>query len=122
MVDTSELCFVPILRAGLGMVDGMLELVPNAKVGHLGLYRNEETHQPVEYFCKLPKTIARCDVFLIDPMLATGGSAIDAVKTLKKYGVNNISFPMQRKFVGFTCYETKYPDSKLGVFWDLKGV
>lgn len=92
MVDTSELCFVPILRAGLGMVDGMLELVPNAKVGHLGLYRNEETHQPVEYFCKLPKSITKCDVFLIDPMLATGGSAIDAVKTLKKYGVNNISF------------------------------
>lgn len=92
MVDTSELCFVPILRAGLGMVDGMLELVPNAKVGHLGLYRNEETHQPVEYFCKLPKSIVKCDVFLIDPMLATGGSAIDAVKTLKKYGVNNISF------------------------------
>ena len=92
MVDTSELCFVPILRAGLGMVDGMLKLVPNAKVGHLGLYRNEETHQPVEYFCKLPKSITKCDVFLIDPMLATGGSAIDAVKTLKKYGVNNISF------------------------------
>jgi len=63
MVDTSELCFVPILRAGLGMVDGMLELVPNAKVGHLGLYRNEETHQPVEYFCKLPKSITKCDVF-----------------------------------------------------------
>ncbi len=92
LVDTSGLCFVPILRAGLGMVDGMLELVPNAKVGHLGLYRNEETHQPVEYFCKLPKSITKCNVFLIDPMLATGGSAIDAVKTLKKYGVNNISF------------------------------
>ena len=92
MVDTSELCFVPILRAGLGMVDGMLELVPNAKVGHLGLYRNEETHQPVEYFCKLPKSIAKCDVFLIDPMLATGGSAVDAVKSLKKYGVKSISF------------------------------
>lgn len=92
MVDTSELCFVPILRAGLGMVDGILELVPNAKVGHLGLYRNEETHQPVEYFCKLPKSIAKCDVFLIDPMLATGGSAVDAVKSLKKYGVKSISF------------------------------
>ncbi len=92
LVDTNGLCFVPILRAGLGMVDGMLELVPNAKVGHLGLYRNEETHQPVEYFCKLPKSITKCNVFLIDPMLATGGSAIDAVKTLKKYGVTNISF------------------------------
>ena len=91
-VDTKKLCFVPILRAGLGMVDGILELVPNAKVGHLGLYRDEETHQPVEYFTKLPKSIAKCDVYLIDPMLATGGSAIDAVKTLKKYGVKNISF------------------------------
>lgn len=91
-VDTKKLCFVPILRAGLGMVDGILELVPNAKVGHLGLYRDEETHQPVEYFTKLPKSIAKCDVFLIDPMLATGGSAIDAVKTLKKYCVKNISF------------------------------
>lgn len=91
-VDTKKLCFVPILRAGLGMVDGILELVPNAKVGHLGLYRDEETHQPVEYFSKLPKSIAKCDVYLIDPMLATGGSAIDAVKTLKKYGVKNISF------------------------------
>ena len=91
-VDTKKLCFVPILRAGLGMVDGILELVPDAKVGHLGLYRDEETHQPVEYFTKLPKSIAKCDVYLIDPMLATGGSAIDAVKTLKKYGVKNISF------------------------------
>jgi uracil phosphoribosyltransferase len=91
-VDTSKLCIVPILRAGLGMVDGILELVPNAKVGHLGLYRDEETHQPVEYFTKLPKSIAKCDTYLIDPMLATGGSAIDAVKTLKKYGVKNISF------------------------------
>lgn len=91
-VDTKKLCFVPILRAGLGMVDGILELVPNAKVGHLGLYRDEETHQPVEYFTKLPKSISKCDTYLIDPMLATGGSAIDAVKTLKKYGVKNISF------------------------------
>ena len=91
-VDTKKLCFVPILRAGLGMVDGILELVPNAKVGHLGLYRDEETHQPVEYFTKLPKSIAKCDVYLIDPMLATGGSAIDAVKALRKYGVKNISF------------------------------
>lgn len=114
MVDTSELCFVPILRAGLGMVDGMLELVPNAKVGHLGLYRNEETHQPVEYFCKLPKTIARCGVFLIDPMLATGGSAIDAVKTLKKYGVNNISFIcIIAAPEGVKAFAEAYPDIPL---------
>ena len=70
---------VPILRAGLGMVDGMLTLIPAAKVGHIGLYRNEETLEPVEYYCKLPKDIAERDVIVLDPMLATGGSAIDAI-------------------------------------------
>ena len=114
MVDTSELCFVPILRAGLGMVDGILELVPNAKVGHLGLYRNEETHQPVEYFCKLPKSIAKCDVFLIDPMLATGGSAIDAVKSLRKYNVKNISFIcIIAAPEGVKAFAEAYPDIPL---------
>ena len=92
MVSGRAVGIVPILRAGLGMVSGVQKLIPNAKVGHIGLYRNEETHQPVEYFCKLPKSIAKCDVFLIDPMLATGGSAVDAVKSLKKYGVKSISF------------------------------
>lgn len=116
MVDTSELCFVPILRAGLGMVDGILELVPNAKVGHLGLYRNEETHQPVEYFCKLPKSIAKCDVFLIDPMLATGGSAVDAVKSLKKYGVKSISFIcIIAAPEGVEAFAKKYPEIPLYV-------
>lgn len=91
-VDSKHLCFVPILRAGLGMVDGMIELVPNAKVGHLGMYRDEVTKIPVEYYCKLPNSISECEVFLIDPMLATGGSAIDAVKMLKKHGAKKISF------------------------------
>ena len=92
VVDYKHLCFVPILRAGLGIADGMLELVPGATCGHIGLYRDEETHEPVEYYCKLPEDIAERDVYLIDPMLATGGSAIDAVKLLKKHGAKKITF------------------------------
>ena len=92
VVDYKKICFVPILRAGLGMVDGMIELIPNAKVGHVGLYRDEITKIPVEYYVKLPNSIKDCDVYLLDPMLATGGSAIDAVKTLKKYGAKKITF------------------------------
>lgn len=87
-----KLAIVPILRAGLGMVDGILTLIPSARVGHIGMYRDEETHQPVEYFCKLPKDIEDRDVFLVDPMLATGGSAIDAVKQLKKRNPRSIRF------------------------------
>ena len=83
---------VPILRAGLGMVDGLQKLMPQAKVGHIGLYRDEETAQPIEYFCKLPKDINERKVFLVDPMLATGGSAIDAISQLKKRGVKDIHF------------------------------
>ena len=85
-----ELAVVPILRAGLGMVDGILNLVPAAKVGHIGLYRDEETLQPVEYFCKLPQDIAERDVFVVDPMLATGGSAADAITLLKQRGAKKI--------------------------------
>ena len=92
VVHRNNLCFVPILRAGLGMADGMAELVPGATFGHIGLYRDEETHEPVEYYCKLPQDIADKDVYLIDPMLATGGSAIDAVKMLKKHGAKKITF------------------------------
>ena len=92
VVDSKKLCFVPILRAGLGMVDGMIELVPNAKVGHVGLYRDEETKQPIEYYVKLPNSIKDCDVYLLDPMLATGGSANGAIQILKKYGAKKISF------------------------------
>ncbi|MCJ7690129.1 MAG: uracil phosphoribosyltransferase [Clostridiaceae bacterium] len=85
-----KMAIVPILRAGLGMVDGMLKLIPAAKVGHIGMYRNEETLQPVEYFCKLPQDIDERDVIITDPMIATGGSAIDAISALKKRGAKNI--------------------------------
>jgi uracil phosphoribosyltransferase len=87
-----KLALVPILRAGMGMLDGMLSLVPAAKVGFIGLYRDEETLQPVEYFCKLPTDIAERDVLLLDPMLATGGSAIDAVAQIKRHGAKRIKF------------------------------
>ncbi|MFR1709882.1 MAG: uracil phosphoribosyltransferase [Clostridium sp.] len=85
-----KMAIVPILRAGLGMVDGMLKLIPAAKVGHIGMYRDEETLMPVEYFCKLPQDIEERDIIVTDPMLATGGSAIDAINALKKRGAKNI--------------------------------
>lgn len=87
-----KLAFVPILRAGLGMVDGTLELVPAAKVGHIGLYRDPETKKPVEYYCKLPGDISNREVIVLDPMLATGGSAIDAITLIKKEKPLNIKF------------------------------
>ena len=90
MLSGKKVAIVPILRAGLGMVDGMLKLIPAAKVGHIGLYRDEETLQPVEYFCKLPQDIAERDVIVVDPMLATGGSAADAIAMLKKRGAKNL--------------------------------
>ena len=85
-----KLAVVPILRAGLGMVDGMLSLIPAAKVGHIGLYRDPETLEPVEYYCKLPNDISERDVIVVDPMLATGGSASAAIGFLKKYGVTHV--------------------------------
>lgn len=87
-----KLAFVPILRAGLGMVDGCLALVPSARVGHIGLYRDETTHTPVEYYCKLPGDIEERDVYVVDPMLATGGSAIDAISQIKLRGPKKIVF------------------------------
>ena len=87
-----KLAFVPILRAGLGMVDGMLSLIPAAKVGHIGMYRNEETLEPTEYYCKLPSDIAERHVIVLDPMLATGGSACDAISLIKKKGAKSIKF------------------------------
>jgi len=87
-----KMAIIPILRAGLGMVDGMLNMVPAAKVGHIGLYRDPETLQPVEYYCKLPADCAERDVFVVDPMLATGGSAIAAIQMLKDKGCRNIRF------------------------------
>ena len=90
-VSGKKLAIVPILRAGLGMVDGLLRLVPVAKVGHIGMYRDETTHEPVEYYCKMPPDIADRLVIVVDPMLATGGSAADAITLLKnKYGCTNI--------------------------------
>ena len=85
-----KLAIIPILRAGLGMVDAMVDLIPSAKIGHIGLYRDPETHEPVEYYCKLPEDIGNRQVYVVDPMLATGGSAIAAVNFLKKYGCKNI--------------------------------
>lgn len=87
-----KMAIVPILRAGLGMVDGMLTLIPAAKVGHIGLYRDPETLKPVEYYCKLPADCAEREVFVVDPMLATGGSSIAAIQMLKDKGCKNIHF------------------------------
>ncbi len=87
-----KLAVVPILRAGLGMVDGILNLIPSARVGHIGLYRDPETLQPVEYYCKFPSDIADRDVIVVDPMCATGGSAIDAISLIKKRGPKHIKF------------------------------
>lgn len=92
VISGKKMAFVPILRAGLGMVDGMCALVPAAKIGHIGLYRDHESLQPVEYYCKLPFDIEQRDVIVLDPMLATGGSAIDAITQIKKRGVKAIKF------------------------------
>lgn len=92
MLKGEDLAIIPILRAGLGMVDGVLELVPNAKVGHVGLYRDPETHLPVEYYCKLPSDIEKRQVIVVDPMLATGGSASAAIDFIKARGGKNIHF------------------------------
>jgi uracil phosphoribosyltransferase len=92
VISGKKLAFVPILRAGIGMVDGVLRLVPAAKVGHIGLYRDPESLKPVEYYCKLPCDIEEREVIVLDPMLATGGSAIAAIKLIKSKGAKNIKF------------------------------
>ncbi len=92
VISGKELALVPILRAGLGMIDGILRLIPNAKVGHIGVYRKPDTLDPVVYYCKLPKDIAERDVVILDPMLATGGSAVEAIKIVKEHGAKNIKF------------------------------
>lgn len=91
-LEGKKMAIVPILRAGLGMVDGMLQLIPAAKVGHIGLYRDEKTLEPVEYYCKLPEDCAQREVFVVDPMLATGGSSSAAIHMLKERGCKNIHF------------------------------
>lgn len=92
MLQGEDIAIVPILRAGLGMVEGMQALIPNAKVGHIGLYRDPETHMPVEYYCKLPSDIGERQVFVVDPMLATGGSAVAAIDFIKARGGKNVIF------------------------------
>lgn len=102
---------IPILRAGLGMVDGMLKLLPSSKVGHIGLYRDPETSEPVEYYCKLPDDIVEREVFVVDPMLATGGSAVDAINQIKKRGVKNIRFMcIIAAPEGLTALNNAHPD------------
>ena len=92
VISGKKLAFVPILRAGLGMVDGVLQLVPSARIGHIGLYRDPDTLKPVEYYCKLPHDIEEREVIVLDPMLATGGSAIDAIAQIKKRNPKSIKF------------------------------
>lgn len=92
VISGRKVAFVPILRAGIGMVDGIINLIPTAKVGHIGLYRDPITHKPVEYYCKLPTDISEREIIVIDPMLATGGSAIDAISQIKAKGGKHIKF------------------------------
>ena len=92
VISGRKLAIVPILRAGLGMVDGLLNLTPTAKVGHIGLYRDPETHEPHEYYCKLPSPIEERTIIVVDPMLATGGSAVNAIRMIKEHGGKKIKF------------------------------
>ena len=106
-----KLAVVPILRAGLGMVDGMLNLIPNAKVGHIGLYRDPESLLPVKYYCKMPKDIAERDVIIVDPMLATGGSATAAITFIKEYGCKHIKLmSIIGAPEGIKKVQTEHPD------------
>lgn len=106
-----KLAIVPILRAGMGMLDGMLRLIPAAKVGFIGLYRDESTLQPVEYFCKLPSDIQERDVIVLDPMLATGGSAIDAISLIKKRGARHVKYiGLIAAAEGIEALHTAHPD------------
>ena len=116
MISGRKMAIVPILRAGLGMVDGILQLVPASKVGHIGLYRNEETHTPVEYYCKLPNPIEERIIVVTDPMLATGGSAIDAISQIKKHGGKKIKFMcIIAAPEGLKALEEAHPDVQIYV-------
>ena len=102
---------VPILRAGLGLVEGVLRMVPSARVGHIGMFRDPETHEPVPYYCKLPQDIEERDVFVLDPMLATGGSAVDAINQVKKYNPKSIRFlGIVAAPEGLQALQTAHPD------------
>ena len=114
MIKGKKLAIVPILRAGLGMVNGMLRLVPSAKVGHIGMYRDEETMQPHEYYCKLPPDIDKRLIVVVDPMLATGGSAIDAISQIKSYGGKHIKFLcLIAAPEGFEALNQAHPDVEI---------
>lgn len=114
MIKGKKLAIVPILRAGLGMVNGMLRLVPSAKVGHIGMYRDEETMQPHEYYCKLPPDIDKRLIVVVDPMLATGGSAIDAISQIKSYGGKHIKFLcLIAAPEGIEALNTAHPDVEI---------
>ena len=113
-LDEDRYAFVPILRAGMGMLDGVIRMVPNAKIGHIGMYRDEETFEPVNYFFKVPKEIEKREVFLLDPMLATGGSALDAINLLKEKGVKKINFLcIIAAPEGLKKVESLHPDVKI---------
>ena len=113
-LDEDKYAFVPILRAGMGMLDGVITVVPNAKIGHIGMYRDEKTFEPVNYFFKVPKEIEKKEVFLLDPMLATGGSAIDAIDLLKGKGVKKINFLcIISAPEGLKAVTKKHPDVKI---------
>lgn len=111
IIKGKKLAVVPILRAGLGMVNGLLQLVPSAKVGHIGMYRDEETLMPQEYYCKLPPDIEERLIVVVDPMLATGGSAVDAIAQIKSYGGKNIKFLcLIASPEGIECLTKAHPD------------
>lgn len=113
-VLNQKVAIVPILRAGLGMVDGVLDLIPSAKVGHIGLYRDHETLQPVEYYCKLPSDIEAREVIIVDPMLATGGSSAAAISFIKKRGVKNIKLMcILAAPEGIKVLQEEHPDVEL---------
>ena len=113
-INEDNYAFVPILRAGTGMLDGIINVVPNAKIGHIGMYRDEETFKPTVYFFKVPKDIEKREVLILDPMLATGGSAIDAIELLKEKGVTNIKFLcIIASPEGIKTVEDKHPDVQI---------
>lgn len=118
MIAGRKLAIVPILRAGLGMVSGILALVPTAKVGHIGMYRDEETHEPHEYYCKLPDPIEERLIVVTDPMLATGGSAVDAIDQIKKHGGKKIKFMcIIAAPEGLEKLHKAHPDVQIYVIW-----
>ena len=113
-IDEDNYAFVPILRAGTGMLDGIINMVPNAKIGHIGMYRDEETFKPNVYFFKVPKDIDKREVLILDPMLATGGSGLDAIELLKEKGVKNIKFLcIIAAPEGIKRIEEKHPDVQI---------